>query len=170
VSQMDSTSPAAAASVHASVYDTIVSSLHEQKWIFHEEPAQHRVLIDYASAAGAWSTYAVAFEKSRQIAVYGVLPFAVEADQRAAVVELITRLNFGLIVGNFEIDVDDGEVRYKTSLDFEDGELTTPLLRQLVRANIAMMEHHLQAFVAVAVGKVAVAAALAEVEVEAAAS
>jgi hypothetical protein len=166
VSEMDSTSPAAP----ASVYDTIVASLHEQKWIFHEEPAQHRVLIDYASAAGAWSTYAVAFEESRQIAVYGVLPFAVEAAQRDAVVELITRVNFGLIVGNFEIDVDDGEVRYKTSLDFEHGELTTPLLRQLVRANMAMMEHHLQAFVAVAVGKVSVAAALAEVEVEAAAS
>jgi hypothetical protein len=163
VSAMDEPSP-------TTVYATLVASLREQKWIFHEEREQHRVLIDYASAAGAWSTYAVAFEQSRQIAVYGVLPFAVDAEQRPAIVELITRLNFGQIVGNFEIDLDDGEVRFKTSLDFEDAELTTPLLRQLVRANIAMMEHHLQAFVAVAVGKVAVATALAEVEVEAAAS
>jgi hypothetical protein len=163
---MDSTSPVAL----ASVYRAIVASLHEQGWTFREEPAQHRVLIDYASAAGAWSTYAVAFEESRQVAVYGVLPFAVEAEQRSAIVELITRLNFGLIVGNFEIDVDDGEVRYKTSLDFENSELTPSLLRQLVRANAAIVEHHLPAFVAVAVGKVPVAAALASVEVEAAAS
>lgn len=154
----------------ASVYDTIVASLLEERVSFHEEREQHRVLIDYASPAGAWSTYAVAFDQSRQVAVYGVLPFAVDAEQRPAIVELITRLNFGQIVGNFEIDLDDGEVRFKTSLDFEDAELTTPLLRQLVRANIAMMEHHLQAFVAVAVGKVSVAAALAAIEVEAAAS
>ena len=43
------------------------------------------------------------------------LPMKVEEDKRAAVAEYLTRANYGLHVGNFEMDMTDGEVRYKTT-------------------------------------------------------
>lgn len=164
VSASDPASASASGTSPASVYEALVAFLRSQRWVFREERARHLVSFDYANAAGAWSTYAVAFEEARQVAVYGVVPFPAEADRRAAAAELITRINFGLVIGNFELDLSDGEVRFKTSLDFEGSELTEALLRQLLRSNLAVMEHHLPAFVAVVVNKVDVATALAAIE------
>jgi hypothetical protein len=53
---------------------------------------------------------------------------------RNAVAEYITRANYGLIIGNFELDYDDGTIRFKTSLDFDGDELTEALIQNSVHA------------------------------------
>lgn len=135
-----------------SIYDAIAGFLREQRLLFHEEPARARVRFEYASATGAWTTWVVAFEEARQVAVYGVVSVPADPPQLPALAELVTRINFGLVLGNFELDYDGGEIRCKTSLDIEDTALPADafaaLLRQLLRANLALMEHHLPAFVA----------------------
>lgn len=55
-------------------------------------------------------------------------------ERRAEVAEFITRANNGIVVGNFEMDYADGSVRYKTSLDFQDDELSPALVRNLIVA------------------------------------
>jgi hypothetical protein len=68
----------------------------------------------------------------QQIYVYVIFPDFVPEDRRAAIAELITRANYGLRIGNFEMDFRDGELRYKASLDFEDVNLTHPLMKNLM--------------------------------------
>lgn len=133
-----------------SVYSALVSFLTEQGLMFTEEPEQDRVRFEYATQDAAWSSFAVAFEEDQQVALYGVLPFAVGAERRADILELITRINYGQVIGNFEMDLDDGEVRFKTSIDFDGAELTLALLRQIFAANVAIMSHYLPALLAVA--------------------
>lgn len=41
-------------------------------------------------------------------------------EMRAAAAEYITRVNFGLYNGNFELDYSDGEIRYKTYVNCRD--------------------------------------------------
>jgi hypothetical protein len=166
-------------SIDASIYDAVVAFLGEQRVLFHEEPAKHRVRFEYASATGSWTTYAVAFEQERQLAIYGVVPVPADPAQLPALAELVTRINFGLVIGNFELDYDGGEIRFKTSLDLEGAALFSgpdasrapgdagaeppfaALLRQLLRANLALMEHHLPAFVAAVIHSRPVSEALA---------
>jgi hypothetical protein len=147
------------------VFATIVRFFRGQPWAYREETERSLVSFEYAGQAGTWRTYTTAFEEAQQVAVYGVVPFAIEAEQRAAAAELITRINFGLVIGNFELDLSDGEVRYKTSLDFEGGRLTEPLLLQLVRSNLSVMEHYLPAFIAVSTRSSSAVDALAGVDV-----
>ena len=65
----------------------------------------------------------------------------------------LTLANYGLLVGNFEMNLDDGELRYKTSLDFEGlDELPLQLVRNLVAANVRTMERYLPGLAAVAEG------------------
>lgn len=187
-------SPAAAAAASPSIYEAVVALLRQQRVLFHEEPERSRVRFEYASPTGAWTTYAVAFEEERQLAVYGVVPVPADPPQLPALAELITRINFGLVIGNFELDYDGGEIRCKTSVDLEDVPAFAPVLadeaaaqdrdaaaaevaddgtavagppafaalaRQLLRANLALMEHHLPAFVAAVIHSRPVAEALA---------
>ena len=50
------------------------------------------------------------------ILTYAVSPINATEDVRPVVAEYITRANYGLKSGNFEMDYRDGEVRYKTYL------------------------------------------------------
>ena len=68
--------------------------------------------------------------------------------------EFITRANYGMIIGNFELDFSDGEVRYKTSIDVEGAELVPAVIRQLVYANVLTMDRYLKGIMAVAFGGV----------------
>ncbi len=150
-----------------SVYAALVSFLTEQGLVFTEEPEEQRVRFEYATEDAAWSSFAVAFEEAQQVALYGVLPFAVGPERRADALELITRINYGQVIGNFEMDLDDGELRFKTSLDFDGAELTLELLRQLFAANVAVMSHYLPAILAVVLRSRDAQSALAALDGEA---
>lgn len=63
---------------------------------------------------------------------YALAPFKVPEDARMAVAEFITRANYGMRIGNFELDLRDGEVRYKSSLDFEGATLTPALIQHTI--------------------------------------
>ncbi len=65
---------------------------------------------------------------------YAVCPQKVDEEDRVNVMEYITRANYGLRLGNFEMDLRDGEVRYKTYLELQSD--TPPM--KVVDLNIAM--------------------------------
>ena len=54
------------------------------------------------------------------VTCYHTAPIKVPVEQRAAVSEFITRANYGLTNGNFEMDFNDGELRYKTTVSQND--------------------------------------------------
>jgi hypothetical protein len=147
-----------------SVFDTLVAFFSGEQWKFQTSTEHRSVSFVFDGKAGPWTTHVKAFEEEQQVAVYGVLPFMFDEDKRSAAAELITRINYGLVIGNFEMDFADGETRYKTSLDFEGEQLTDKLIIQLVRANLSVMDSYLPAFVALAARDTTALAALALVE------
>ena len=85
------------------------------------------------------------------LSFYSLCPVAVPKQHMTRALELVSRLNFGHMLGNLELDVDSGQIRFKTSLDVEGEELTEGLVANLVYANIASMEQMLPAIRAVIV-------------------
>lgn len=49
-----------------------------------------------------------------------------------ALAEFFTRVNFGLPLGNFEIDLNDGEFNFKNSLDIADGQVTPNMVQSMI--------------------------------------
>jgi hypothetical protein len=70
------------------------------------------------------------------------MPVNATPEKMRDVAEFITRANRGMRIGNFELDFDDGEVRYKTSLDVEGGELTNKMIDNLLRANLTTIDRY----------------------------
>lgn len=120
--------------------------------------------LPFQGAAGQWMCFAQAREAHTQFVFYSVYPALAPANRRAAMAELLTRANFGLVLGNFELDYEDGEVRFKTSVDVEGTSLTPPLIQACVYANVTMMDQYLPALTALLVEGLAPADALARVE------
>ena len=58
-------------------------------------------------------------ENDQIILVYTILGSLVTLDKRNRISQLLTKINYGLRIGNFEMDYDDGQIRYKTSVDYD---------------------------------------------------
>lgn len=87
-----------------------------------------------------------------QLIFYVVMPMRTPENLRLAVAEYITRANYGLRIGNFEMDFDDGEVRYKSSLDFEGVTLGPELIRNALYPAVQTMDRYLPGILAVMYG------------------
>jgi hypothetical protein len=81
-----------------------------------------------------------------------------------AVVEFLTRANYGGVVGNFEMDLERGEVRYRTSLGVGNATLSPDLIRPLIHINLIMMDNYLPGLLAVAFGNASPELAIQQVE------
>jgi len=88
------------------------------------------------------------------------LPFFAPSQRRPAMAEMLTRINYALALGCFEMDFSDGEITFRIGIDVEDDGLTPNMIRNLLRPAIAAPDHFLGAISAVAFTDVAPAAAL----------
>lgn len=88
----------------------------------------------------------------RQLLVYCLAPASVPPPRRVAAAEFLTRANYGMAVGNFELDMEDGEVRFKTSLDSGGGVLGAEHVRPLIDVALQMMRDYLPGLRAVIEG------------------
>ncbi len=58
-------------------------------------------------------------DEDKIVIIYTILGSLVEPERRNRIAQLLTRVNFGIRIGNFEMDYDDGQIRYKTSVDYD---------------------------------------------------
>jgi hypothetical protein len=133
-------------------------------WPYEKLETETVLRLPFQGMAGNWLCFAQAREEQAQFVFYSVYPVLVPAARRAAMAELLTRANYGLVLGNFELDYNDGEVRFKTSLDVEDAELNPALIKACVYANVIMMDQYMPAIVALLAENLPPAEALARVE------
>lgn len=76
----------------------------------------------------------------------------VPIDRIPALADFLTRANYGLPLGNFEIDMNDGEMNFKNSLDITDGELTPKMVQTLIVFSLECLNRYLPGIRAVIEG------------------
>ena len=101
-----------------------------------------KVQLTYAGENGEWKVTVAVFEEDDEIMAVSVMPELVPYDRRRIVSEFIARLNFGFTIGGFDIDYDDGEVRYKAGLSIPSAGLTAEMVRPLILSGLANADEH----------------------------
>jgi hypothetical protein len=145
------------------IYDAMKAFMQADDWP-HSEVNETTLRTGFNGKNGKYSCFARAREEQDQFAFYSQCQINAPEDRRAAVAEFITRANYGMIIGNFEMDFSDGEIRYKTSVDVEGTELNAALLKQLFYANVYMMDKYLPGLMKVCFAGADPAEAIAEIE------
>jgi hypothetical protein len=134
------------------IFNSLVEFFEGDEWDFHWMEGMPILSMGFTGRNGKWMCYAQAREDQEQFVFYSVCPINVPEDRRMKVAEFITRANYGMIIGNFEMDFNDGEVRYKTSIDVEGETLTPPLIKQMVYSNVIIMDRYLPGIMRVIYG------------------
>ncbi len=144
----------------------------ETVWRFLEEDGLsprrlgHKYMyhVNFTGRSAQFNCFAVVRPDLEQFMFYAVVPVKAQPDVRPAMVEFITRANYGLRIGNFEMDYSDGEIRFKTSLDFEGVELDPRLVQTMVHAVFITVNHYLPGLMRVMYGGLTPVEAILEVE------
>ncbi len=131
---------------------------------FDYEEGDHFIQTEFEGKNGDFELYAFAREEQRQVVVYSVCEKLTPPEKRAAIAELLARANYGLILGNFELDFDDGEIRFRTSRTIGPQMLDGKDMRELIATNVSAMDLYLPAIEAVLTSDITPAAAIDEVE------
>ncbi|HEX8393359.1 MAG TPA: YbjN domain-containing protein [Longimicrobium sp.] len=138
-------------------------ALDAMDWSYTESESDGLV----CEMAGEHTVYSFLFrvdEKLEIVCCYARVGFRVPPDKRLQVCEVLTRANYGLRVGNFEMDMEDGEIRYKASVDMEGGVLGETMVQNLVRASVAGFDRYYPAVMRVVYAGTSPAEAVADAE------
>lgn len=144
--------------------DQLSTFFIEEEWDYQVVEGRNILRLSFSGENGHWPCFAQAREAQQQVVVYSICPLRVPEPRRQAMGEFLMRANYGLIVGNFEMDYEDGEVRYKTSLDIEDAEATPPLLRHIIYGNVSSMDRYLPGILSMIAGNQTPLEAVAQIE------
>jgi hypothetical protein len=124
----------------ATLLSVVERVLADRGWEY--EPLAQRagvVRFPFQGDEERWMVFVEAQEDDARVLVYSVAPFNVPEERRQAVAEYVTRANYGLEIGNLELDFADGEVRFKTSLDAKGSRLDARLVERAVVMNLHAM-------------------------------
>lgn len=124
-------------------FETVGKFLEEDEWYPYRIEDRYIYKMTFAGDHGDTNCYAQVRTDLEQFLFYVVAPVKAEEAKRQAMAEYLTRANYGLRIGNFEMDFNDGEIRYKSSLDFEDVELSYPLIKRAIYPAVQTMDRYL---------------------------
>jgi hypothetical protein len=147
-----------------SILEVVSRFFVDDDWPLAPHSSGAALQTKFKGREGKWDCLALAREEERQFVFYSIVRRTAPEERRAAVEEFVTRANWGTTIGNFELDLDSGEIRYRTSIDVEGAELTEPLVRQVVYPNVFLVDRYFSALEAVVSGDEEPAAAVARAE------
>lgn len=150
----------------SSLFDTVLKFFKEDDWRFEQLEGKTILKMGFKGDNGSWRCFAQVREEQRQFVFYSMIDTNTPEDKRQKMAEFLTRANYGLITGNFEMDFSDGEVRFKTSIDVRENEnsFTPGIIKRLVYLNVLMTDKYLPGIMGVMYGVLSPTDAIAKVE------
>jgi hypothetical protein len=141
-----------------------IDFFQKDEWPFKRLEDRPVLQTAFSGSNGQFNCWYQARQELQQICFYSSCPVRAPMESVPTLLEFVARANYGMVIGNFEIDVRDGEIRYKTSVDVEGIEPTETFMRGLVYANVLTMDRYLPGIMQVIYAKVSPEEAVKAVE------
>ena len=141
----------------ASAYEQVATWMQANDVSYSEDPEQGWFSLRYAcDTADFRMIIDVADEpKGPKLLIYAYFPVRVPEARRAAVADLLARINHSIWLGSMAIDHRDGEVSVRTAMPVDDGSFTEAQLEHLFFCTLNVADRRLPGVCAVAFGGVA---------------
>jgi len=128
-------------------FSGILSFLEAHSYHYTSYEDEERVNL---TLAGKHADYRVTLRITHEgdyFQIYIHYPFRVrEAEQRITAAELVCRANYGILVGGFEFDMSDGELRFHVTHFIHDLPLTQEVVERLLYTALSTMDRYFPAF------------------------
>ena len=135
-----------------------VEKFFEHDGIKHKPFNDHNVASAIYSVDAKFGHATIYFHAYKdKLILHMIIPITAEEKERGKVAEFLLRANYGLKIGGFDFDFDDGEISYRVSIYCGDEEFAPPTYEQIdfaVVIGLMMIEQYGNALVKVMFGLV----------------
>ena len=138
--------------------DIAKAFLTSKGWVYDTSSEAAVLRLGFDGRGGRFPCYVECHEELGQLVFFCLRPGSVPAAQRPKVAEYLMRVNCRLNVGGFELNFDDGTVRFRSGIDVEGRGLDAVLLSHLALLSVATMDKFMPGIDAVLAGTAAQAA------------
>ena len=131
--------------------------LDELKWKYRRLSERPALFSGFNGDNVQWDFNLTAREVSLglfQLGVNAFIPNKAVPARRVAITELLTRINFELSLGCFEMNLADGEIRFRTSVILPASDIAPGIVEHLLRSNICILDERYLQIMAVLYGGV----------------
>jgi len=125
---------------------TVVTAFLEEKELTYEWAKDSIAKVKFDTGSHKFSLLIAITPDGQSLGCYSVYPRLLPEEQRLMAAALMDEINYDLPVGNFELDLEDGELRFRTALRLAHSALDVATLDDLVTVNIGEMIEHLPKF------------------------
>ena len=146
------------------LFNELVEFFTGDEWGPEQLEDQAVLRMEFEGDNGKWTCLAFAHDDRERVVFTSLLPVTVSTDKLPAAAEFICRANFGMEIGNFELDYSTGAVQFRTSIDIEGGELSPKMIQNLAYVNVWVTDQYLPGLVMVLEGDASPSEAIETVE------
>ncbi|BCW93406.1 MAG: YbjN domain-containing protein [Thermoanaerobaculum sp.] len=146
------------------LYEKLVEFFKRDNWEFRVIPHYQAIEMGVAGENSTYRLVALADEERSIVRFLVFLEGKIPEPRRRDIMEFLTRANYGLLLGNFEMDLSDGEVRFRCSTSTEGSELSYEQYRNMLYISVGIMDRYYPGLQRVVQGSADPAAAIADIE------
>ena len=145
-------------------FETLRAFLEEDGWYPRQSETDTIFHVNYRGKSRRFRCEARLRVEAEKFIFYADAPGTVPEKKRMLVAEYIMLVNYGLRIGNMEMSMSKGYVRYKSSLDFKGAELTRTWIKNAIWAAVTTMDIYLPGLLVIVKDNKSAAEALAEIK------
>jgi hypothetical protein len=138
--------------------------LEQLGWEPQEARTPGSYFVDFGEPHRPLSSAIAALTEQGFLMFYGIFGVSAADDVRDEVAQFITRANYGLSVGCFELDYDDGQLQIRSSVDFKGIDLSEKLMVNVIVPAMAAVEQYGDALMDVLAGRKSAVEAIEDAE------
>ncbi|TYP78203.1 YbjN domain-containing protein [Paenibacillus methanolicus] len=128
----------------ASLSEVVLQAL-EGMGLAYERLTDDLIRLSCTGENGTWIALVRTDEEEGLCLVYSVFPEPVPEERRAEAAIFFVQENYDLTAGSFEMDGEDGEVRFRTSLAAGSVGMTVAMFTRLFDVNVSTMDRYFAA-------------------------
>ena len=121
--------------------DTLRKVLDELEWEPEQDESVSGFHIDFGPPHFPVATaFAAVAEETKEFVFYINFGINVAPDDREILAQSVARINWGLTIGNFELNLDDGHMRFKASIAYGGAGLSEALICNVIERAMSAVE------------------------------
>lgn len=120
--------------------DTIKDFLKGRGWQITQVEDKNIILFGIQGKNGNFQCVVDLIEADHRLIFFSVYGANTPPEKRQKMLQLLNAFNYKLFFGNFEMDPDDGGVRFRMSISYRHIELSQKIVEEVVMTSIIIMD------------------------------
>lgn len=142
----------------------IKSFLKEQEWEFSKNEESNVFMFGIGGESGIIQLIIDIKDDNERVVVYSFCGSNCPKKKQKDMLKLLNYINYQIFLGNFEMDQEDGEIRFRTSTYFDNIKPTVGFVESLVFPNIYAMDKNLSSIMGLIHGGLSIGEAIKSVD------